>query len=136
MGRKKRVVWTNGCFDVLHRGHLKLLEFAKKQGDVLYVGLDADYRITQAKGEGRPYNNWETRCEIMKAIRWVDKVVMFDTDYQLEKLIEKYKPDVMVIGDEYQDKRIIGKEFCEKITFFPLFNGLSSTSIINNINAN
>jgi rfaE bifunctional protein nucleotidyltransferase chain/domain len=123
---KKKIVWVNGCFDIIHMGHLKLLEFAKKQGDLLYVGLDADYRITEAKGKDRPINNWETRCEIMKAIRWVDKVSMFDTDYQLERLIEKYKPFTMVIG----------AEFCEKITFFPRYDNLSTTNFIKNISKN
>lgn len=133
---KKRIVWVNGCFDVLHLGHLKLLEFAKKQGDLLYVGLDADYRITEAKGKDRPINNWETRCEIMKALRWVDKVSLFDTDYQLERLIEQYKPFTMVIGAEYKQKRIIGADFCEKITFFPRYENLSTTNFIQNINKN
>jgi D-beta-D-heptose 7-phosphate kinase/D-beta-D-heptose 1-phosphate adenosyltransferase len=133
---KKRIVWVNGCFDILHIGHLKLLEFAKKQGDLLYVGLDADHRIKEAKGDARPFNNWETRCEIMKAIRWVDKVSMFDTDYQLEKLIEKNKPFMMVIGAEYKEKRIIGAQFCEKITFFPRYDNLSTTNFIQNINKN
>jgi D-beta-D-heptose 7-phosphate kinase/D-beta-D-heptose 1-phosphate adenosyltransferase len=132
----KRIVWVNGCFDVLHLGHLKLLEFAKNQGDLLYVGLDADHRIKEAKGKDRPYNNWETRCEMMRAIRWVDDVSMFDTDYQLERLIEKYKPYTMVIGEEYKEKRIIGSQFCEKITFFPNYNNLSTTNFIENINKN
>jgi D-beta-D-heptose 7-phosphate kinase/D-beta-D-heptose 1-phosphate adenosyltransferase len=133
---KKKIVWVNGCFDVLHLGHLKLLEFAKKKGDLLYVGLDSDHRITHAKGKGRPYNNWETRCEMMKAIRWVDEVSIFDTDYQLERLIEKHNPYTMVIGEEYEDKRIIGAEFCQTITFFPRYNDLSTTNFINNINRN
>jgi len=133
---KKRIVWVNGCFDILHLGHLKLLEFAKKQGDLLYVGLDADHRITKAKGENRPVNNWETRLEIMKALRCVDKASMFDTDFQLERLIEEYSPYTMVLGDEYKDKRIIGAEFCEKITFFPRYENLSTTTFIQNISEN
>ena len=133
---KKRIVWVNGCFDVLHLGHLKLLEFAKKQGDLLYVGLDADHRITDSKGENRPVNNWETRLQIMKALRFVDKASMFDTDFQLERLIEEYSPYTMVLGDEYKDKRIIGAEFCEKITFFPRYENLSTTNFIQNISDN
>lgn len=127
----KNKVWVNGCFDVLHDGHIKLLEFAKKQGDFLYVGLDSDYRITQSKGEGRPFNNWRKRVDMMQSIKYVDKVTLFDTDYQLERLIENYGPNVMVIGEEYREKRIIGAEFCEKITFFPRYKNLSSTNIIN-----
>jgi D-beta-D-heptose 7-phosphate kinase/D-beta-D-heptose 1-phosphate adenosyltransferase len=133
---KKRIVWVNGCFDILHLGHLKLLEFAKKQGDLLYVGLDSDYRITKAKGENRPVNNWETRLQIMKALRFVDKASMFDTDFQLERLIEEYSPYTMVLGDEYKEKRIIGAEFCEKITFFPRYENLSTTNFIQNISDN
>jgi D-beta-D-heptose 7-phosphate kinase/D-beta-D-heptose 1-phosphate adenosyltransferase len=131
----KKIVWVNGCFDILHLGHLKLLEFAKKQGDLLYVGLDADHRITAAKGKNRPVNNWETRFEIMKALRCVDEVSMFDTDYQLEKLIEQYTP-TMVIGDDYKGKPIIGAQFCEKIIFFPRYDNLSTTTFIQNISNN
>ena len=124
-------VWVNGCFDILHAGHIKLLEFAKMQGDFLYVGLDSDYRITQSKGEGRPINDWKSRVTIMESIKYVDMVTFFDTDYQLERLIEEFKPNVMVIGEEYREKRIIGGEFCEKITYFPRYNNLSTTNLIN-----
>jgi len=124
-------VWVNGCFDILHAGHIKLLEFAKMQGDFLYVGLDSDYRITKSKGEGRPVNDWRSRVTIMESIKYVDMVTFFDTDYQLERLIEEFKPNVMVIGEEYREKRIIGGEFCEKITYFPRYNNLSTTNLIN-----
>jgi D-beta-D-heptose 7-phosphate kinase/D-beta-D-heptose 1-phosphate adenosyltransferase len=133
---KKRIVWVNGCFDILHLGHLKLLEFAKKQGDLLYVGLDADHRITAAKGKNRPVNNWETRLEIIKALRCVDKASMFDTDFQLERLIEEYSPYTMVIGEEYNGKHIIGAQYCEKITFFPRYENLSTTNFIQTISEN
>jgi D-beta-D-heptose 7-phosphate kinase/D-beta-D-heptose 1-phosphate adenosyltransferase len=127
----KKLVWVNGCFDILHAGHIKLLEFAKNQGDFLYVGLDSDYRIKESKGEGRPVNNWMSRVTMMESIKYVDKVTLFDTEYQLERLIEEFKPNVMVIGEEYREKRIIGAEFCDKITFYPRYNNLSTTNLIN-----
>lgn len=132
----KRIIFVSGHFDVIHIGHLKLLEFAKNKGDLLYVAMPSDYRITQEKGIKRPYNNWETRCEIMKAIRWVDKVVMFDTDYQLERLIEKYKPLLLVFGKDEEGKKVIGKNFSKGVEYFPVYDGLSSTSIIKKINMN
>jgi D-beta-D-heptose 7-phosphate kinase/D-beta-D-heptose 1-phosphate adenosyltransferase len=102
--QEPKIIWVNGCFDVLHLGHLKMLQFAAEQGDFLVVGLDSDYRISQSKGKDRPYNNWEIRVELMKSLKFVDKVTLFDTDYQLERLIEHFKPYMMVIGEEYRRK--------------------------------
>lgn len=125
-----RTVWVNGCFDVLHFGHLELLKFASSLGDRLCVGIDSDIRVKQLKGEDRPINDQYFRRYLLESLVWVDKVYVFDTDYQLEKYIESLKPSHMVIGEEYREKRIIGKEFCEKITFIPRIGDFSTTNII------
>ena len=85
------------------------------------------------KGLNRPVNNHYFRKYMLESIRWVDKVYIFETDYQLEKYIEMLKPAHMVIGDDYKGKRIIGAEFCEKITFFPRIKDFSTSEIIKNI---
>lgn len=126
-------VWVNGCFDLLHFGHLNLLIHAAKQGDELYVGLDSDTRVRARKGVGRPIQDEQTRFLLLKTLSIVTDVYVYDTDYQLEKMIEKMKPSVMVIGEEYKDKHIIGKEFCDKITFFGTKEGYSTTELIKKI---
>ncbi len=126
-------IWVNGCFDILHFGHLELLRFASSLGDRLCVGIDSDVRIKSMKGNDRPINDQYFRKYMLESLRWVDKVYIFDTDYQLERYIESLKPSHMVIGEDYKDKRIIGAKFCEKITFIPRIGELSTTKIIKNI---
>lgn len=128
-----RNIWVNGCFDILHFGHLELLRFASSLGDRLCVGIDSDVRIKSMKGKDRPINEQYFRKFMLESIRWVDKVYIFDTDYQLEKYIESLKPTYMVIGEEYRDKRIIGGDFCEKITFIPRIGQHSTSNIIKTI---
>jgi D-beta-D-heptose 7-phosphate kinase/D-beta-D-heptose 1-phosphate adenosyltransferase len=124
---------VNGCFDVLHKGHLELLEFAAKQGDYLTVLIDADYRITNSKGKDRPYNDHYFRKKILESLKFVDKVVIFETDYQLEQYILQLQPVKMVKGEEYKGKKIIGESLCLEIIFFPTVEGYSSTELIKKI---
>ena len=128
----KKVVWTNGCFDILHLGHLRLLEYAKSRGDFLIVGIDSDERVRQLKGKQRPINNEFFRKEMLESIRWVDNVVVFSSDNQLEKLIES-TADLIVVGSDYINKRIIGSEHAE-VCFFDRIEGFSTTEIIEKIN--
>ena len=125
-----RIIWVNGCFDILHLGHIELLKFAKSRGGLVYVGIDSDARIRQNKGEQRPIQDEKTRYTILSNLKMVDKVCIFDTDYQLERLIADYNVVEIVIGDDYMGKNIIGSQFCEHITFFPRINEYSTTKIV------
>jgi D-beta-D-heptose 7-phosphate kinase/D-beta-D-heptose 1-phosphate adenosyltransferase len=128
-----RIIWVNGCFDTLHLGHIELLKFAKSRGDLLFVGIDSDARIRQKKGEKRPIQDEKTRFTILSNLKVVDNVCIFDTDYQLERLIADYNVVEIVIGDDYKDKTIIGSQYCENITFFPRIEQYSTTKIVEKI---
>ena len=123
-------VWINGTFDILHIGHIKLLEFAKRFGSIR-VGLDTDDRVRKKKGIQRPFNKLEHRMEFMSAIKGVDSVVSFSSDDELRNCIKDYEPDVMVIGGEYKYKEIIGLEYVPKIEFFDKVENISTTKILN-----
>lgn len=122
-------VWVNGAFDVLHIGHIKLLEYAKSLGSVR-VGLDTDTRIKMLKGENRPVNTLRDRVDFLHAIKHVNSVAVFDTEERLIDLIKLYEPDYMVIGSDYRDKRIIGSEYVKEIVFFDRIADKSTTNIL------
>lgn len=124
-----RRIWTNGCFDVLHIGHIKLLEFAKSQGDYLIVGIDSDERIKVLKGEGRPINTQKDRCEFLRAIGVVDEVVIFNSSEGLSNAIKENLIDLIVIGNDYEGKNVIGSEHSE-VLFFKKIPGISSSTLI------
>ena len=125
------IIWVNGCFDVLHMGHIELLRYAKLLGHTLIVGTDSDQRIKSNKGFPRPINNLALRVKFLEAIRYVDTVVSFDTDEQLNELIRFYNADTMVVGEEYKGRRIVGGECVKNIIFYPKQYGLSTTKLIN-----
>ena len=125
------IIWVNGCFDVLHMGHIELLRYAKLLGHTLIVGTDSDQRIKSNKGFSRPINNLALRVKFLEAIRYVDTVVTFDTDEQLNELIRFYNADTMVVGEEYKGRRIVGGECVKNIIFYPKQYGLSTTKLIN-----
>jgi D-beta-D-heptose 7-phosphate kinase/D-beta-D-heptose 1-phosphate adenosyltransferase len=122
-------VWVNGAFDVLHIGHIKLLEYAKSLGSVR-VGLDTDSRIKMLKGENRPVNTLRDRVDFLHAIKHVNSVAVFDTEERLIDLIKLYEPDYMVIGSDYKDKRIIGREYVKEVIFFDRIADKSTTNIL------
>lgn len=123
-------IWVNGTFDVLHIGHIKLLEYASTLGTVR-VGIDTDNRVREKKGEGRPYNGIEDRMEFIRSIRFVDSVVSFDSDNTLIDRIKEWEPDILVIGDDYQYHPIIGIEYVPQVMFFEKIKDKSSTNILN-----
>lgn len=129
---KNKIIWTNGCFDILHTGHIELLKFAKSKGDFLFVGIDSDNRVKNLKGEKRPINSQWDRKKMLESIKYVDKVFIFDDEHSMEEILIDNKIDLIVIGDEYTDKKVTGSRFCE-ISFFKKIPGKSTTNLINKI---
>jgi len=123
-------VFVNGAFDVIHCGHLDLLDFASLIGSHVLVAIDTDRRIEYNKGQGRPFNKLEVRKYLMSMLKPVDSVKVFDTDEDLISIIKEYKPDVMVKGSDWRGKKILGEEYCKEIIFYERFNGQSSTKTI------
>ena len=127
--RGERVVFTNGCFDILHAGHADGLERARRLGDRLIVGLNNDRSVKALKGEGRPVNREEHRARLLSALRFVDLVVLFDEDTPAE-LLSELRPHVLVKGGDYRAETLPGKEFVEEVVILPLVEGLSTTDMI------
>jgi len=124
-----KIIWVNGTFDILHVGHIALLEHARSVGDYLVVGIDSDERVRELKSKDRPINCLEDRKTMLEALRFVDKVVTFGTDEELENWIKQLQP-IMVIGDDYKDKRVVGSEFAKGLYFFTKVDGYSTTKIL------
>ncbi len=110
MNEKESVVFTNGCFDIIHAGHIHLLRQAKLMGKKLIVGLNSDLSIRRLKGKSRPINGQNDRLLILSAIRYVDDVIIFEEDDPLN-LIKRVKPDILVKGSDYSAKNIIGADY-------------------------
>ena len=127
-------VVVNGTFDILHLGHLKLLEYARGFPDSYVLVLtDSDRRIKELKGNNRPINNEYERSSMLFALKYVDRVEIFDTDQELIDLIKRFEPDIMVMGSDYQDKPIIGAEYCKQIKFYDRLGNYSTTKTIQDI---
>jgi len=131
--QNQTIVFTNGCFDVVHRGHIEFLKFCKAHGDVVVVGLNSDRSVKEIKGAERPINNQLDRAAVLAALETVDYVTIFDEPEPLE-LIKKVRPDVLVKGQDWKEKGVVGREFMEssggKVVLAPLVEGKSSTSVI------
>ena len=108
----KKIVFTNGCFDILHVGHIEYLKFSRKQGDVLVIGLNTDRSVREQKGDKRPFVSEDERARLISALEDVDYVILFD-DLTPEKLIRRVKPDVLVKGEDWKEKGVVGREFVE-----------------------
>ncbi|MBI4655889.1 MAG: adenylyltransferase/cytidyltransferase family protein [Elusimicrobia bacterium] len=132
---KKTVVFTNGCFDILHRGHVELFKKAKALGDFLVVGLNSDSSVRRIKGPKRPINGQQDRAIVLGALEYVDKIIVFsqDTPYELLKIL---KPDILVKGADYGGKEIIGRGFAKKTARIRLIKGKSTTKLIEKLKAN
>lgn len=122
-------VWSNGCFDLFHYGHLKMLEFASEQGDELFVGIDSDNKVKQSKGKHRPFVPQNQRAEILKNIKFIDEVFIFDSQKELENIIKNNNIDIIVIGDDYKDKHVVGEEYVKQVVFFPKLQNISTSSL-------
>jgi D-beta-D-heptose 7-phosphate kinase/D-beta-D-heptose 1-phosphate adenosyltransferase len=124
-------VVVNGTFDLLHSGHLALLNHARSLGDHLLVAIDSDRRVKELKGPTRPVNNEYERQEMLRNLRAVDEVKIFDTDQDLIDIISS--ADILVKGSDYQDQSVIGKTHAKQLIFFDRLNGYSTTKKIQDI---
>jgi len=130
--KNKKIVFTNGCFDILHLGHVKYLEASKKMGDVLIVGVNSNDSVKRLKGKDRPVNDQYDRAYILSALECVDYTVIFDEDtpYELIKIVQ---PDILVKGGDYRYKKVVGSDIAKEVRFVDFVEGKSTTSIIEKI---
>ena len=128
----RKIVFTNGCFDILHAGHVSVLEFARSKGDVLVVGLNSDASVRRLKGPSRPVITQADRALVLGGLESVSAVSIFeqDTPYELIKLV---RPDGLVKFGDYKTDEIVGREFAKKVVRFPLLKGRSTTNIIKKV---
>lgn len=135
-GEGKKIVFTNGCFDIVHLGHIDYLEKARNLGDKLILGLNTDASVRRLKGETRPVVNEYARSRMMAAFEFIDAVVLFDEPTPLE-LIQEISPDILVKGDDYTPETIVGADFViEKggeVKTIALVKGYSTTALIDKI---
>ena len=132
-GIARRVI-VNGTFDILHRGHIEMLNFARSQGSYLLVCIDSDKSVRELKGDSRPINNQEDRKFALDNLKCVDAVWIFDTQEELEHICKLVKPDLMVKGSDYEGRPITGSQYCGSIKYYPLVKNYSTSKIIENIN--
>jgi len=127
-------VIVNGTFDILHIGHLRLLQYAKSFPEsYVYVLIDSDRRVKELKGSERPIHTEYERATFLFALKAVDRVDVFDTDEELINYIKNFEPDIMVKGSDYKDKPIIGAEYCKQIRFYDRLEQYSTTNKIQDI---
>ena len=129
---QKRLVFTNGCFDILHYGHIKYLEKARNLGDLLVVGLNSDESVKRLKGSSRPINSAYQRACLLASLYFVDFVVIFDEDTPFE-LIKALKPDILVKGKDYEGKEVVGAELAKEVKLIDFEDGFSTSAIIERI---
>lgn len=129
----KKRIFVNGSFDVLHLGHLRLLNYARSLGDHLCIAIDTDRRIRELKGDNRPINNLHERKTMLANLRCVDEVLVFDSDQDLIHILQAYKPDVIVKGSDHRETSQLSKQYCKEVIFYERFGGYSSTKKIQNI---
>jgi len=130
--KDKKIVFTNGCFDLLHIGHIKYLEISKSFGDILILGLNSDLSVKAIKGSNRPINKQIDRACILAALEAVDYVVIFDEDTPY-KLIESIKPNILTKGGDYEGKKVVGEDIVDELKLIEFIKGNSSTQTINKI---
>ena len=130
--RGKKIIFTNGCFDILHIGHVRYLETAKSYGDILILGLNSDRSVTSIKGKGRPINIQLDRAYMLAALEAVDYVVVFDEDTPYD-LIKAVKPDVLVKGSDYEGKKVVGQDIADELKLVEFVDGKSTTKTIEKI---
>lgn len=123
-------VFTNGCFDIIHRGHLELFAYAKSLGDRLVVGVDSDKKVKMDKGHERPINGLVDRMIMLSSLRYIDEVYSFDTPEGLADLVREISPSIMVVGSDWKGKSIVGSQFADEVKYFDRLEKYSTTKII------
>ncbi len=126
-------VIVNGTFDILHRGHLELLDYAKSCGSYLLVAIDTDRRIKELKGESRPIINQYDRKFHLEMLKPVDQVVLFDSKEELIDLIKDYQPEIMVKGSDYKGRSVVGETYVPQVIYYERLGEYSTTNIIERI---
>ena len=126
--RGKKAVFTNGCFDLLHAGHIASLEKARSLGDYLFLGLNSDASVRRLKGPSRPFNKARDRAVVLAALQAVDAVIIFSEDTPL-KIIKTLRPDVLAKGADYCKSAVAGAEFAGRVALIPLLKGRSTTAL-------
>ena len=133
---REKIVFTNGCFDIIHRGHIEMLSHASMLGNKLIVGLNSDSSIRNLKGEFRPILDEESRGILLAALAFIDAVILFSEETPLN-IISSLKPDILVKGGDYQTNEIIGHKVVQEnggeVVIIPFINGFSTSSIIDKI---
>ena len=130
--RDFKLVFTNGCYDILHPGHYSTLDFAKSKGEKLLVALNSDDSVRRLKGESRPINNLSKRLQMVSRLDMVDFVMAFDEDTPLE-VIKRCMPDVLIKGGDYTGKSIVGDDIIDEVYYAPLVDGESTTAVVNRL---
>lgn len=131
-----KIVWTNGCFDILHPGHIELFKIAKSLGDLLVVGIDSDEKVRMDKGVDRPINCLPIRKTMLESIKYIDVVLTFDSKSELENLIELYSPDILLVGSDWKNGEVVGRQYAKEVRFFDRIKNYSTTDIISKIKLN
>tara|TARA_R110000824_G_scaffold161410_2_gene336633 strand:- start:4107 stop:4511 length:405 start_codon:yes stop_codon:yes gene_type:complete len=126
------IVFTNGCFDILHRGHIELFKYAKSLGSTLIVAIDTDEKVKQDKGPDRPFNSLKDRIFLLESIKYIDEVVVFGSKQELQSLVASITPDILVKGTDWKGKEIVGEESAKEVRFFERIEGYSTTEILEN----
>jgi len=126
-------IFVNGTFDILHPGHIQLLNYAKSLGDSLTVGIDSDRRVREKKGPTRPVNSVGDRAYMLQNLKAVDYIVVFDSDEELGRCIKTVKPDIMVVGSDWKGKSVIGSMYSAELRFFDRVEEYATTKTIESI---
>jgi D-beta-D-heptose 7-phosphate kinase/D-beta-D-heptose 1-phosphate adenosyltransferase len=132
LSKNKNVVFTNGCFDILHSGHIKNLQFAKKQGDILVVGLNSDLSIKRLKGEKRPINSIEERSTMLSLFEFIDHIIIFEEETPVN-ILKLLKPDKLIKGSDYKKENIAGSEYVNEVILFNYIDNKSTSLLIDKI---
>jgi D-beta-D-heptose 7-phosphate kinase/D-beta-D-heptose 1-phosphate adenosyltransferase len=128
-----KIIFVNGCFDVLHPGHIQLFKYAKSLGDYLIVAIDSDKRVSEMKGPERPIFSQSDRSQTLEAIRYIDVVHIFDSKEDLENLLKSIAPDIMIVGSDWKGKEVVGEQYAKTVRFFDRVGEYSTTRTIQGI---